>query len=252
MKKLIIVLLFNILFATFNYKLNLIKISDYVQVFRKIQNNHFDVNFSLYANYFDQINFLITRKAHYDNNYNLGKYKFLKINQQIQKTLYWCAPTTASMLLENYGIITKQEKLASLMEAKLPFGTHNQKAIDVINDQFNLHNQSKRYKKMSLGHDGNYLNAVYLFKQNYIKSIDQNYPVYLTLDLSVISDTRTAEHNVLGIGYVLNANNDDIVYIIFLDPSPTPYNKNYGSLRIISLDNFLNSIRSASEPDYAY
>lgn len=252
MKKLIIVLLFNLLFSILNYKLNLIEISNYVQVFRKIQNDYFDDNFSLYDDNFDQINFLITRKAYYDNNHDLGQYKFLKINQQIQKTLYWCSPATASMLLENLGIIVKQEKLASLMKSQLPNGTHNSQAIEVINEQLSLHNQFKRYKLMSLAHDGNYLNAEHLFKKNYINSINQNYPVYLTLNLSIISDTRVSEHNVLGIGYVLNKNNDDIAYIIFVDPSPTPWNKMYGSLRIISLESFLKSISNASEPNYAY
>lgn len=252
MKKLIYILICNILFTTFNYNFDLIEFSDYMQIFRKIENDYFYDKFSLYDDYFDDINFLITRKARYDNNYNIGKYKFLKINQQIQKTLYWCAPAAASMLLENSGIIVQQEKLASLMNSKLPFGTHNNVAIEVINDQFNLHNQSKRYKLMNLGHDGNYLNAVYLFKKHYIDNINKNYPVYLTLNLSLISDTRVAEHNVLGIGYVLNKDNNDLAYIIFIDPSPTPYNKMYGSLRIISLEKFLKSIRNASEPNYAY
>ncbi len=249
-KSLMLIVVFNLMFSILNYKFDLIDFVPFVMFTNRIQRSYFADNIFSHINEFSRINLLISRKIEYEQDYDIGRYRYLGISPQVQETTFWCAPATSSMLLSFYGVDYSQTKLSTLMDTKLPFGTHNQNAITVINNILNLNNVEKNYNLVTVK-NGDTLDYD-KFKSDFYMAINKGNPVYLTLDLTKISDTRKGEHNVLGIGYVMDKNNENIKYIIMYDPSSVVFNSTYGSLRIMKVNTLLDSLSMSIEPNYAY
>lgn len=249
-KKLMIIIVFNLMFSILNYKFDLIDFIPLVMFTNRIQKTYLPDNIFSHINEFSRINLLISRKMIYEQDYDIGRYRYLGIRPQVQQTTFWCSPATSSMLLSSYGIDHTQSRLSVLMDTKLPFGTHNQNAIKVINNILSLYNIPKKYNLVTVKKDDKL--DYDKFKDDFYMAINRGNPVYLTLDLTKISDTRKGEHNVLGIGYVLDKKNDKIKYVIIYDPSTVVVNSTYGSLRIMSVNTLLDSLSMCIEPNYAY
>ncbi|WP_238386393.1 C39 family peptidase [Streptococcus sp. S784/96/1] len=177
----------------------------------------------------------------------------LNVMHQLQRTATSCAPTTVSMLLAYKGIDISQEILADQMGTDNSFGTHNSDAIGVLNRHL------FGYDVPGNGQAGYRLATVTnpeadkaLFKERLKQNIDDDYPMYYTIELSTLYPNIKAEHNVLGVGYQLNAAGNDIEYVYYLDPAPSIQDPVYGGLKKITVEELLYSTSVCVEPNYGW
>lgn len=181
--------------------------------------------------------------------------KIVRLNAtpQVQKTATTCAPTTVSMLLSYKGITASQELLAKEMGTDTSFGTHNVDAIRVLNQHL------FGYESPARGQAGYRLETVTnpatdkaLFIERLKKTIDEDFPMYYTLELSTLYPNIKGEHNVLGVGYQMNDQGTDIEYVYYLDPASSMQDPVYGGLKKITVDELLYSTSVCVEPNYAW
>lgn len=76
--------------------------------------------------------------------------------------------------------------------------------------------------------------------------------MYYTFDVSKVYPGKTGEHNVIGIGYALAPNNEEIALLYYLDPSVNEQDATYGGLKVITPEKRLNAMLTCEEPNYAW
>lgn len=186
-------------------------------------------------------------------NQNSDLKHILTVRPQVQKVWYWCAPTTVSMMLSTQGINVDQSTLAREMGTFEPYGTHNKDAIRILNKHM------FGYEEPMIHQNGYRLESVTdvgmelpRFKQRLIQNIKDGYPMYYTLDVSKVYPGRRGEHNVIGVGYKLTPDKNDIEYLYYLDPYPALQDPIHGSLKIITPRELLNATLTCDEPNYAW
>ncbi|MGT2741993.1 C39 family peptidase [Streptococcus plurextorum] len=180
-----------------------------------------------------------------------GEKVMLNVTQQIQRAATTCAPTTVSMLLSYKGIDVSQETLAVEMKTDTSFGTHNVNAIEVLNQHlFGYANPSDQQSGYRLATVTDVEADKALFKKRLKQNIADGYPMYYTIEVSTLYPGYKGEHNVLGIGYQMNADGTDIEYLYYLDPGfPDPV---YGGLKKVTVEELLQSTTVCVEPNYAW
>lgn len=177
----------------------------------------------------------------------------LEVPQQVQRAWNTCAPTTVSMLLAYKGIDVSQETLAVEMGTDETFGTHNANAIAVLNQYlFGYATPSANQAGYRLETVTNPETDKSLFKERLRKNIADGFPMYYTIELSTLSTEKWGEHNVLGVGYQLNAEGTDIESVYYLDPSYVSQDPVYGGLKKVTVEELLYSTSVCVEPNYAW
>lgn len=177
----------------------------------------------------------------------------LEVPQQVQRAWNTCSPTTVSMLLSYKGIDVSQETLAVEMGTDETFGTHNANAIAVLNQYlFGYATPSANQAGYRLETVTNPETDKSLFKERLRKNIADGYPMYYTIELSTLSTEKWGEHNVLGVGYQLNAEGTDIESVYYLDPSYVSQDPVYGGLKKVTVEELLYSTSVCVEPNYAW
>lgn len=182
--------------------------------------------------------------------------KYINVNQQVQQKETTCAPTAVSMMLSSRGKKVSQDQLALEMGTTTDFGTHNNDAIRVLN----MHLFG--YEAPSSNQDGYRIATVKsadkdsedlkLFKERVKENIDNGYPLYYTIENSIMYDTGGGEHNLIGNGYLTNSDGTDIEYIYYIDPSPTRQDPTYGGLKKVTPQELLEAMIPCVEPNYAW
>ena len=180
--------------------------------------------------------------------------KILSVTPQLQHVWYYCAPTTVSMMLSYLGKTVSQEQLAQEMGTHEPFGTHNQDAIRVLNQQL------FGYDSPQEGQAGYRLETVTAvdvatlktFKDRLVKNIDDGYPMYYTFWVEKIYPGKKGEHNVIGMGYELSEDGNDVTGVYYLDPSPSVQDPTYGGLKKVTPAELLDAMLPCQEPNYAW
>lgn len=177
----------------------------------------------------------------------------LAVTPQIQEKSHYCVPATVSMMLSSRGLALSQEQLAREMKTNLPFGTHNRDGIRVLNHHL------FGYETPSDGQAGYRLETVTdvsrqlpVFKERLRQNIADGYPMYYTLDLSKVYDGLSGEHNVIGVGYALTADETDIALIYYIDPLAEVQEVNHNKLKIMTPEELMVAIASCQEPQYAW
>lgn len=179
--------------------------------------------------------------------------KLLSVSEQVQKEWHFCAPTTVSMMLSIKGIHVDQYQLAKEMGTYEPFGTHNKDAIKILNRHlFGYDVPQSHQSGYRLEHVSDVEQALPKFTERMIKNIQDGYPMYYTMDVSKIYPGLKGEHNVVGIGYELDENGEDIAYVYYIDPSTNVRDSQYGGLKKISPRQLLESMLTCVEPNYAW
>ncbi|MBF0716141.1 C39 family peptidase [Gemelliphila palaticanis] len=189
-----------------------------------------------------------------ENNVLNNKKVILNISPQNQKEWNYCAPTTVSMMLSSKNINVDQYTLAKEMGTYEPFGTHNKDAIRILNKYmfgYEIPQDGNAGYRLETVSEVNQ-NTIKTFKERLIKNIKEGYPMYYTFDSSKVYPGKHGEHNVIGIGYLLNENKDDIEYLYYLDPDYNVNDKIHGGLKIIKIEDLLNSMLTCEEPNYAW
>lgn len=177
----------------------------------------------------------------------------LSVLPQIQEKAHYCVPATVSMILSSRGISVSQDQLAQAMGTYLPFGTHNRDGIRVLNRYL------FGYETPSDGQAGYRLETVTdvaqqlpAFKDRLVKNIADGYPMYYTLDLSKVYTGLFGEHNVIGVGYALTADETDIALIYYIDPLAEVQDPTQKGLKVMTPEQLLTAIVSCQEPHYAW
>ena len=63
---------------------------------------------------------------------------------------------------------------------------------------------------------------------------------------------KKGEHNVIGIGYELTADDQDVSAIYYLNPSPSVQDAIYGGLKKVTPEEMLSAMVTVGEPNYAW
>lgn len=144
----------------------------------------------------------------------------LPIKAQLQEVWYYCAPTTVSMMLSAQGINVDQYELAKEMKTYEPYGTHNKDAIRILNKHmFGYETPQDNQSGYRLVNVSDVETDLPQFKKRVIQNIKEGYPMYYTIDVSKVYPGKHGEHNVIGIGYKLTKDKQDIEYLYYLDPA---------------------------------
>lgn len=182
--------------------------------------------------------------------------KLLSVTPQIQEKWYFCAPTTVSMMLSTQGIIVSQEQLAKEMGTYEPYGTHNREAIRVLNQHLFGYPEPQAgqagYRLATVTNASPDSEDMRLFKERVRKSIDDGYPLYYTFTISQIYPGKSGEHNVIGIGYELTPDGNDISAIYYLDSMTHVQDPTYGGLKKVTPKELLAAMVTCGEPNYAW
>lgn len=183
-------------------------------------------------------------------------FKRLPVTSQIQEVWYYCAPTTVSMMLASCGILVNQHQLAKEMGTYEPYGTHNRDAIRILNQRMfgyeHPANGQAGYRLATVTDASSKSEDMRLFKERVRKDIDDGYPLYYTFMVEQMYPGKKGEHNVIGIGYELTADGQDLSAIYYLDPSPTVQDATYGGLKKVTPEELLSAMVTADEPNYAW
>ena len=183
--------------------------------------------------------------------------KLLTISLKLQEQWYFCAPATVQMILSSQGISVTQELLAKEMGTYEPYGTHNRDAIRVLNQYLFGYpdptaNQAG-YRLATVTSASPNSEDVQQFKNRVRKDIDEGYPLYYTINMSKIYAGRRGEHNVIGIGYELTADDGmDIAAIYYLDPNVHVQDPTYGGLKKVTPEELLEAMVACDEKNYAW
>lgn len=183
-----------------------------------------------------------------------GQKVMLSVKPQLQEVWNYCAPTTVSMMLSTRGIVVDQYRLAKDMGTYEPFGTHNRDAIRVLNSYL------FGYEAPGPNQSGYRLETVTsaspeevrVFKERLRQNIADGYPLYYTFDVAKMYPGLKGEHNVIGIGYEMTADGQDIANVYYLDPSPNVQDPTYGGLKKVSPQELLNAMLTCVEPNYGW
>lgn len=172
----------------------------------------------------------------------------LTVSPQVQEKSHYCVPATVSMILASRGVSVSQEQLAQAMGTYLPFGTHNRDGIRVLNRYL------FGYETPGSGQAGYRLETVTdvssqlpLFKERLKQNIADGYPMYYTLDLSKVYEGLSGEHNVIGVGYALTADETDIALLYYIDPLAERQ-----GLQVLTPEQLLTATSTCQEPHYAW
>lgn len=135
-----------------------------------------------------------------------------------------------------------------------PFGTHNKDAIRILNKhvfgyEYPQVSQSGYRLEEVVSADKQ---AIKLLRQRVKDNIKNGYPMYYTFDVSKVYPGKTGEHNVIGIGYALAPNNEEIALLYYLAPSVNEQDASYGALKVITPEKLLNAMLTCEEPNYAW
>lgn len=183
-----------------------------------------------------------------------GHRVMLPIRPQLQEVWNYCAPTTVSMILSARGIAVDQYQLAKEMGTYEPWGTHNRDAIRILNRHlfgYETPGQGQAgYRLATVTNAGP--EEVALFKERLRQNITDGYPMYYTFDVAKLYPGLKGEHNVIGIGYELTSDGQDIANVYYLDPSPNVQDPTYGGLKKVSPQELLNAMLTCVEPNYGW
>lgn len=189
-------------------------------------------------------------------NTSLARKKMLPVNAQLQEVWYYCAPTTVSMMLASRGMLVNQYQLAKEMGTYEPYGTHNRDAIRILNRHLFGYEQpadgQAGYRLATVMDASHNSEDMRLFKERVRKDIDDGYPLYYTFMVEQMYPGKKGEHNVIGIGYELTADGQDVSAIYYLDPSPSVQDATYGGLKKVTPEEMLSAMVTAGEPNYAW
>ncbi|RLY04484.1 hypothetical protein EAF07_03050 [Streptococcus hillyeri] len=192
----------------------------------------------------------ISPEGHLENN---RQRVILNVTQQIQQTPTNCAPTTVSMLLSYKGIDVSQEILAQEMGTDTSFGTHNKDAIAILNKHlFGYESPAANQAGYRLETITNPEKDKSLFKERLKKNIADGYPMYYTIELSTLYPDKKGEHNVVGIGYEMTTDGNDIASVYYLDPLYSMQDPVHAGLKKITVDELLHSTSVCVEPNYGW
>lgn len=199
-------------------------------------------------------NSTVTNTVKKANGIDIGEKRVLNINQQIQKVWHYCAPTTVSMILSSRNINVDQFQLAKEMGTYEPFGTHNKDAIRILNKHmFGYETPQKNQAGYRLEHVSNVdSNTIKVFSDRIKENIANGYPMYYTFDVSKVYPGKKGEHNVIGTGYALKPNSEEIALLYYIDPSPNAQDATYGGLKVITPEKLLSSMLTSEEPNYGW
>ena len=187
---------------------------------------------------------------------NQGIRKLLPIPLKLQEEWYFCAPATVHMMLASQGVSVSQHQLAKEMGTYNPYGTHNRDAIRVLNQNLFGYPEPSgsqagyRLATVTDGRPGS--EDVRIFKERVRKDIDDGYPLYYTFNVAQIYPGKSGEHNVIGVGYELTADGQDIVAIYYLDPDTHVQDPTYGVLKKLTPEELLASMATCGEKNYAW
>ncbi|MET3557704.1 hypothetical protein ABID29_000814 [Streptococcus rupicaprae] len=185
-----------------------------------------------------------------------GTRHLLEVTQQVQRAWNTCAPTAVSMMLSSRGISVSQEQLASEMGTDEDFGTHNADAIRILNKHLFGYetptgNQAG-YRLATVTDASSQSQDMKLFKERLVQNIKDGYPMYYTIDNSVMYPGKSGEHNLIGIGYVATPDGKDVSHIYYIDPSYTAQDPTYGGLKIVTPEELLRAMVPCVEPNYGW
>lgn len=181
----------------------------------------------------------------------------LEVPMQVQRRWNTCAPTAVSMILASRGLTVDQDTLATLMETDENFGTHNVNAIRVLNQQLfgyeNPTGSQAGYRLATVTSSDPNSEDMRLFKYRLKRDIDDGYPLYYTVNNAVLYPGVTkGEHNVVGTGYQLSSDGQDITALYYIDPSPKVQDPVYAGLKKVSPEELLAAMVACEEPHYAW
>jgi hypothetical protein len=159
------------------------------------------------------------------------------------------------MMLSSQGIEVSQETLALEMGTDETFGTHNANAVAVLNRHLfgydtPLENQAG-YRIETVTSDTD-LAQMQLFEERVKRNIAQGYPMYYTFDCARMYPNSYGEHNVIGIGYQLDENGENIEYLYYIDPSYNQQDPVYGGLKKTTVEELFYAMQTCVEPNYAW
>lgn len=180
----------------------------------------------------------------------------LEVPQQVQRAWNTCAPTAVSMMLSIRGISVSQEQLAAEMGTDEDFGTHNADAIRILNKHLFGYetptgNQAG-YRLATVTDASTSSQDMKLFKERLVQNIKDGYPMYYTIDNSVMYLGKAGEHNLIGIGYVSTPDGKDVAYVYYIDPSYTAQDSTYGGLKMVTPEELLRAMVPCIEPNYGW
>lgn len=187
---------------------------------------------------------------------NQGIRKLLPISLKLQEEWYFCAPATVHMMLASRGVVSvSQHQLAKEMGTYNPYGTHNRDAIRVLNQNLfgypepSGNQAGYRLATVTDARPGS--EDIRLFKERVRKDIDDGYPLYYTFNVAQIYPGKSGEHNVIGVGYELTADGNDISAIYYLDPDTHVQDPTYGGLKKLTPEELLAAMVTCGEKNYA-
>lgn len=188
---------------------------------------------------------------------NQGIRKLLPISLKLQEEWYFCAPATVHMMLASRGVVSvSQHQLAKEMGTYNPYGTHNRDAIRVLNQNLfgypepSGNQAGYRLATVTDARPGS--EDIRLFKERVRKDIDDGYPLYYTFNVAQIYPGKSGEHNVIGVGYELTADGNDISAIYYLDPDTHVQDPTYGGLKKLTPEELLAAMATCGEKNYAW
>ncbi len=187
---------------------------------------------------------------------NQGIRKLLPISLKLQEEWYFCAPATVHMMLDSRGVSVSQHQLAKEMGTYNPYGTHNRDAIRVLNQNlFGYPEPSGNqagYRLATVTDARPDSEDIRIFKERVRKDIDDGYPLYYTFNVAQIYPGKSGEHNVIGVGYELTADGNDISAIYYLDPDTHVQDPTYGGLKKLTPEELLAAMVTCGEKNYAW
>ena len=187
---------------------------------------------------------------------NQGIRKLLPISLKLQEEWYFCAPATVHMMLASRGVSVSQHQLAKEMGTYNPYGTHNRDAIRVLNQNLfgypEPSGSQAGYRLATVTDARPGSEDIRLFKERVRKDIDDGYPLYYTFNVAQIYPGKSGEHNVIGVGYELTADGNDISAIYYLDPDTHVQDPTYGGLKKLTPEELLAAMATCGEKNYAW